>query len=146
MTDTTYTIDTNTGPILTRQFSSVADAKAYVVRMCPMTERRGYTVNWTRSNGWYVMHVLNSKGREVHAAALRTGTLTRDSACTSQTHDHTDTMGADGIETALHPMTCHDCGLPTHYDSDTDNYVHDAMDAPGCFLIPERPADATSCI
>jgi hypothetical protein len=73
----------------------------------------------------------------------RTGSISR---CASAEHDHTTLIARDGSELVRPvPMVCTDCGRPTHYDSTIEQYVHDDVDAPGCFLIPERPADATTC-
>jgi hypothetical protein len=71
----TYTIDTNAGPILQREFRTAADARTYVERSVPLLRKRGYTAEWARSGKWHVCNVLNSKGRQVHACAFRPGTL-----------------------------------------------------------------------
>lgn len=78
----TYTIDTNAGPILRRDFSTLEDAKTYAVEGCPLTRRRGYTVTWEEvTGGWHVARVHNSKGRIVHRLALRQDRPTLPSAC-----------------------------------------------------------------
>jgi hypothetical protein len=65
-----WVIDTNAGPIV-RFNGSVAACRAHVERSIPLLQRRGYTCEWTRSNGWHVANVRNSRGRIVHACAFR---------------------------------------------------------------------------
>lgn len=45
-------------------------------------------------------------------------------ACTIAAHDHRDENEA--------PMFCNDCGVPTHYNEEVEDYFHDL--APSCFL------------
>lgn len=72
---TTYTIDTNAGPILTREFRTLDDAKAFAERGCPMTRRRGYSTNWVIVHKWHVCQVINTKGKIVHRLAVKEGGL-----------------------------------------------------------------------
>jgi hypothetical protein len=57
--------------------------------------------------------------------------------CDNAGHDH---FNADRSA----PCVCDDCGLPTHYDSGIDQWVHDGDDV-DCFLIPTRPSGASPC-
>jgi hypothetical protein len=70
-----YTIDTNAGPILERSFSTTKSVREYVERSIPLLRKRGYSCTWERKGRWHVVRVLNSKGREVHAAAFREGPI-----------------------------------------------------------------------
>lgn len=55
----------------------------------------------------------------------------------------TNDDGEGGVLDDEVPMRCNDCGRPTYYDTDDDQYHH-AIDADrGCFLIApdDRPLD-----
>lgn len=54
--------------------------------------------------------------------------------CLNPNHDH-DGYDMNGSPTGER-MHCNDCGAPSHYDMTLDDYRHDDMDAPPCFLIP----------
>jgi len=53
-------------------------------------------------------------------------------ACSVPTHDHTTTVDRDGLTVPAQPMTCNHCGVPAHYNSEVDDYFHDAT--PSCWL------------
>lgn len=71
----TFTFDTNAGPIFTVDQASVPAMRRFVENGIPLLRKRGYTSNWTRSGDWHVVNCYNSKGRLVHAAAFKKGTL-----------------------------------------------------------------------
>lgn len=66
-----YTIDTNAGPILHRDFNNIEAAKAYCIACCPIAHRRGYSVEWYRVGVWHVCRIINTKGRVMHRLAFR---------------------------------------------------------------------------
>ena len=53
-------------------------------------------------------------------------------ACTIAAHDHWTTQDSDGATCEARPMFCNDCGVPTHYNSEVEDYFHDL--APSCWL------------
>jgi hypothetical protein len=70
-TPKSYRFDTNAGPIVTIQASSTDQAKARAISQVPIAHRRGYSSEWAENNGWHVCSVFNTKGRIVHAFAIR---------------------------------------------------------------------------
>ena len=68
------------------------------------------------------------------------------SHCINPLHEHCHDWSREGIQLEQPvPMLCHDCAEPAHYDQAVETYVHDDLEAEGCFLIPERPEGATGC-
>lgn len=61
------------------------------------------------------------------------------SVCEHPNHDH---YHAGEIA----PMACADCGAPMHYDYGVEDYVHDAPEHPGCFLVQTRREGASECV
>ena len=54
-------------------------------------------------------------------------------ACTVPAHDHWTPVDAEGVSLSEPiPMTCTHCGVPTHYSSEVEDYMHDS--APACWL------------
>lgn len=55
--------------------------------------------------------------------------------CGNAAHDHRTTIDRDGMPADPPiPMLCNDCGVPTHYDSTVEDYVHDDPSHGACFL------------
>lgn len=69
-----WTYDTNAGPIVTITAENFEAAKAKAVSQSPIANRRGYTVEWSQNAVWHVARVFNTRGRRVHAFAIRPGT------------------------------------------------------------------------
>lgn len=59
------------GPRFEREFKSVPEAKKWAERYTPL--RRGWSMSWTyhRKSRWWVLTVVNSKGRRVNDVGLR---------------------------------------------------------------------------
>jgi hypothetical protein len=78
------------------------------------------------------------KPRVVEHPDLEAGSPCVGSPCVNEEHDHLEPADPDctiaTAETPMVPMVCHDCGVPTHYDTGVDDYRHDDPEAPACFL------------
>jgi hypothetical protein len=63
--------------------------------------------------------------------------------CINGSHDHFEQgeVASSEVElslvdpSAIVPMTCHDCGIPTHYDYGDETYHHNDPTAAPCFLV-----------
>lgn len=75
MTSTTYTIDTNAGPVHVRDFDSPEAVKAFMEAHIPLLRRTGYTAEWVAptQQGWTMVIVRDGHGNEQHRAAFRPG-------------------------------------------------------------------------
>lgn len=60
------------------------------------------------------------------------------STCANPEHDHYEEDRA--------PMVCADCAAPMHYDYGVEDYVHDAPEHGGCFLVQTRREGASDCV
>jgi hypothetical protein len=72
---TIFTIDTNAGPIVTRDFADLDQCKSWTISMVPIARRRGYTVTWERVHKWHVARIHNTKGKIVHRLAVMEGRM-----------------------------------------------------------------------
>lgn len=77
---TTFTIDTNAGPIVTREFDNAKACRRYCESMVPLLRKRGHTCEWTKQSTeggrvWHVGRIFNRKHREVHVLAFTKGEL-----------------------------------------------------------------------
>jgi len=73
MTSTTYTIDTNAGPIVSKAFGSDDEVKAFMEAHIPLLRRPGYTAEWVAptQQGWHMVIVRDARGNDKHRAAFR---------------------------------------------------------------------------
>lgn len=66
-----FVITWSPGPRFEREFKSVSEAKKLAERYTPL--RRGWSMSWSyhRKSRWWVLTVVNSKGREVNSVGMR---------------------------------------------------------------------------